>query len=154
VDRGIKLLWQSFDAKLIAIAVQHPEDEKISAPEHVPRETRPRVTQDRRDPRVFLDFRHVTRLATPLAPKTAVSPFQVRHLFWQPSDDLPISTKRFRVQRVTRRTQLGLPHVGRLARLELRGRHHDPRPAVIDLKWFEDGSRQRRPRCCVRSADD
>ena len=79
---------------------------KLPPDEGVAGDALPRLAEHRGGRHVFVDHRHVTRLAAPRLLEVAVEPLLIWHLFREFADHLALRVERLREQRMARGAQL------------------------------------------------
>ena len=106
---------------------------KLPPTERVAAHILPLLAEDRGNPRLLLDDRHMAMLAALRLFVVAVLPFEERHLLRQPADGLAVRSEGGRVQRVAGRAQLRLTDVQSFGRHKAGGRVHHRRLPALDL---------------------
>ena len=148
VRGGLELRRQRRDAQLDAVAVEHPDHERVAAHEQVLRQAVPFVAEHRGGAHRPLRRRHVARLAAALLGRErAVLPFLVVHLFGQRTDHGAVGTVGVGDERVARRAQLRLTDVRCLDLLIPGHRSHDGLAAGVDgVRAVDEARAPRRDR--------
>src|SRR5262245_30137605 len=118
LDGRVHFLRLGLHGQVRTKPVQDPLHEEIAADEGVPRKTHSRLAEDRGDPHLCFDHRHVARLTTACALEVAVLPLLVRHLFRQLADDLALRIQGLGDERMARGAQLRRLDVFALCRFE------------------------------------